>query len=194
MPWVDIPNSVFESGKPARALDMRNLRDNITAVTEGDAGAPRIKLQALEELVAGTSLRLPSSTLAGTSSASFVELVPSPSTGLPNRQTFLQQGTIRLSFNYNRSGGIGGTVEVHVLRRRGGVINTVYATVATTSSSPVAASVDLTVLPGDEFYFMGRANGGSTLANVTAIEWKVDAAVNLWPTDTNAGFIINNPL
>lgn len=40
MPWVNIPNSVFEAGKPARALDMRNLRDNFAAMQRGEAGAP----------------------------------------------------------------------------------------------------------------------------------------------------------
>lgn len=40
MTWVTIPNSVFESGKPARAIDMRNLRDNIAAAVGGHSGAP----------------------------------------------------------------------------------------------------------------------------------------------------------
>lgn len=48
MPWVVIPNSVFEAGKPARAIDMRNLRDNFAALANGDSGAPRIQLAALE--------------------------------------------------------------------------------------------------------------------------------------------------
>jgi hypothetical protein len=40
MPFIDIPNSVFEAAKPARALDMRNLRDNIGAAARGEANAP----------------------------------------------------------------------------------------------------------------------------------------------------------
>lgn len=47
MPWVNIPNSVFEAGKPARALDMRNLRDNLLALAAGDVGAPRVVSHAL---------------------------------------------------------------------------------------------------------------------------------------------------
>lgn len=47
MPWVTIPNSVFEAGKPARAIDMRNLRDNFAAMAEGAPGAPRIQDAAL---------------------------------------------------------------------------------------------------------------------------------------------------
>jgi hypothetical protein len=45
--YVNIPNSVFEAGKPARALDMRNLRDNLSAVAAGDVGAPRVLGKAL---------------------------------------------------------------------------------------------------------------------------------------------------
>lgn len=48
MPWVDIPNSVFETGKPARALDMRNLRDNFAAMAAGDSGAPRLQFAAMD--------------------------------------------------------------------------------------------------------------------------------------------------
>lgn len=58
MPWVVIPNSVFEAGKPARAIDMRNLRDNFDAMGAGDPGAPRVKFAALAgdgSLVAGTT-------------------------------------------------------------------------------------------------------------------------------------------
>ena len=56
MPWVDIPNSVFESGKPARALDMRNLRDNIAAFAAGASGAPRILPAAMQAIAAGEVL------------------------------------------------------------------------------------------------------------------------------------------
>lgn len=47
MTWVVIPNSVFEAGKPARAIDMRNLRDNIAAAMNGDSGAPRAQFAAM---------------------------------------------------------------------------------------------------------------------------------------------------
>lgn len=43
MPWVTIADSLFESGKPARAIDMRNLRDNLAAMAAGDTGAPRFR-------------------------------------------------------------------------------------------------------------------------------------------------------
>ena len=48
MAYVNIPNSVFGAGKAARALDMRNLRDNLPAMAAGDAGAPKIQGKALD--------------------------------------------------------------------------------------------------------------------------------------------------
>lgn len=56
MPWVDIPNTVFEAGKPARAIDMRNLRDNIAAFAAGESGAPRILPAAMQNVAAGDVL------------------------------------------------------------------------------------------------------------------------------------------
>ena len=53
MAYVNIPNSVFEAGKPARALDMRNLRDNLPAMAAGDAGAPRVLGKALGGIYLG---------------------------------------------------------------------------------------------------------------------------------------------
>lgn len=53
MPWVDIPNSVFEAGKPARAIDMRNLRDNIAAMASAASGAPKVRGRALKDTFEG---------------------------------------------------------------------------------------------------------------------------------------------
>lgn len=38
--YAAISNAVFDVGKPARALDMRQLRDNMLAVLENDASVP----------------------------------------------------------------------------------------------------------------------------------------------------------
>ena len=40
--YTTIPDAVFTSDKPARAVDMRALRDNIAAMAEGASGAPPI--------------------------------------------------------------------------------------------------------------------------------------------------------
>lgn len=41
--WTDIPDSVFQLGKPGRATDMRALRDNVPAVAGAAPGAPLLK-------------------------------------------------------------------------------------------------------------------------------------------------------
>lgn len=51
MPWTTITDAVLQVGAPIRALTLRLLRDNITAVANGDAGAPRVQNAALPDLV-----------------------------------------------------------------------------------------------------------------------------------------------
>ncbi len=55
MAWSVIADSVLQVGRPIRALTMRLLRDNITALANGDAGAPRIQRNALQPLAIDTA-------------------------------------------------------------------------------------------------------------------------------------------
>lgn len=48
MAWSTITDTVLQVGKPIRALTLRLLRDNITALANGDSGAPRIKNAAYD--------------------------------------------------------------------------------------------------------------------------------------------------
>ena len=47
MAWTVLSDATLEVGKALRALTMRNLRDNITALANGDAGAPQIQTAAI---------------------------------------------------------------------------------------------------------------------------------------------------
>ena len=47
MAWTVLSDATLEVGKALRALTMRNLRDNITAVANGDAGAPQVQTAAI---------------------------------------------------------------------------------------------------------------------------------------------------
>lgn len=47
MAWTNIPNANLDVGAPLRSVDILALRDNITALANGDTGAPPIKAQAL---------------------------------------------------------------------------------------------------------------------------------------------------
>lgn len=51
MAWSVIADSVLQVGRPIRALTMRLLRDNLTALANGDSGAPRIQNAALADFV-----------------------------------------------------------------------------------------------------------------------------------------------
>jgi len=46
MAWTNIPNANLDVGAPLRSVDILALRDNITALANGDTGAPPIKAAA----------------------------------------------------------------------------------------------------------------------------------------------------
>ena len=46
--WTTITDAILEPGKPIRSVDGLALRDNVTALAEGAAGAPRIENAALD--------------------------------------------------------------------------------------------------------------------------------------------------
>jgi hypothetical protein len=46
MAWTTIPNANLDVGAPIRSVDILAIRDNITALANGDTGAPPIKAAA----------------------------------------------------------------------------------------------------------------------------------------------------
>jgi hypothetical protein len=48
MAWTNIANANLQVGAPLRSVDILALRDNVSAVPNGDSGAPRIKAAALD--------------------------------------------------------------------------------------------------------------------------------------------------
>ena len=55
MAWTVITDATLEVGKALRALTMRNLRDNIAAVANGDTGAPKVQTLAIQDLAVTTA-------------------------------------------------------------------------------------------------------------------------------------------
>ena len=47
MAWTNVANANLAVGAPVRSVDLLAIRDNISAVPNGDTGAPRIKAEAL---------------------------------------------------------------------------------------------------------------------------------------------------
>ena len=52
--WTTITDTALEPGKPIRSVDGLALRDNVTALAEGAAGAPRIENAAFDAAVLGS--------------------------------------------------------------------------------------------------------------------------------------------
>jgi len=146
MTWTNIPDTNIEPGKPVRSIDMIAMRDNIPALANGDAGAPRIKTVALEPPVAGDlyviARLLPNLDLivfgldAGTySNQTIVNGRFEDSYGF----TTLVSGTIRVSFDHR---GINAKCR---LLKNGSVI----ATYDINTASWVSRSIDISVSVGD---------------------------------------------
>jgi hypothetical protein len=47
MAWTNIANANLDIGAPIRSVDILALRDNVSAVPNGDTGAPRVRAEAL---------------------------------------------------------------------------------------------------------------------------------------------------
>lgn len=138
--YTYVPNGNLESGKPARATDIRSIRDMAPAIAEGADGAPRIQLGALERLTPGDEIRAIRAGEHTGSSATY---------GVETSFRLMQKGTVRFKFGHRKQSG-GGSVGVssQVFRIRDGVRTALY-TVSNTTTSWVDRSVDVSVMPGD---------------------------------------------
>lgn len=47
--WTSVPNTSLDVGKAARSVDIKAIRDNITALAEGASGAPKLETAAIED-------------------------------------------------------------------------------------------------------------------------------------------------
>ena len=181
MPWVDIPNSVFEAGKPARAIDMRNLRDNTIAIAEGAPSAPRLLLRALERLTPGTSIRLRADTMLSVTGSTFVTV--------PNfAPDFIQAGTVRIAFEHRVN--VNNTSEVRISRVRAGT-SSVLTVISQGGTVFVAKTYDLGVQPGDLVSLQHR-NTSSSISEIRNVRLQVDDGVFFWPV-SNFGYVEGNP-
>lgn len=174
MTWVTIPNSVFEAGKPARALDMRNLRDNIASALAGEANAPRLYLPALERLAVGSTIHLRADAMQSAPGITWVTI-----TGFT--LDFVQAGTIRVVFQHRRIAN--GASEVRLLRRRAGA-SSVSSSASNSTSTFADGSIDLTVQPGDRITLQHRNNPGSSGSEVQNARLTLDPACYLWPVSS----------
>lgn len=155
--YTTIPDTAFASDKPARAVDMRALRDNIPAQAEGAAGAPRTATIALAD-------DAPISRLSASFSSS-----PQAVTGLNNYGRI--RGMIR-----TQSGSISSTTLQFALSADGGSTWTGYANVQSmpvNGSSFLSFTVSLVTGVYHAFGNSGSENGTLSGGPFNAIRFRM---------------------
>ncbi len=141
--WTNLPNAAVGVGGLPSGTTVTALRDNPIAISEGAAGAPRLRVGALQRLSPGAQVRARrDAEMTATDGISFA---------------FLQSGMVRVTFEHRDNATFPGSASV--VRRRNGV-ETVLATWANTNSY-VARTLDASVLPGD-FLQVRNYGGGAT--------------------------------
>jgi len=166
--WTTLLNAIFLVGKPITSASGLALRDNPISIAEGAPGAPRIHIGALQRLVAGNQVRSRLDTIRSASSGSNTVVV---STSF----SFLQSGSIRLTFEHSSTGG-----STEVVRLRGGAL-----TVLSSFGNPgtlTARTLDVPVLPGDTVSVNtpGPLSGGTGSASQRNVRWMTNGQ-DLYP-------------
>lgn len=167
--WTNIVDSQLEPDAPLTSDLAFAWRDNLLAAMQGAAGAERLRIGALERLVAGDQIR---SRRDGEVSAS----VPTTITSLTF--AFLQAGSVRCRWEHRCSGNpANGTTSL--LRVRNGSTTTIAS--FSNGTSYVGRTADADVLPGDEIRFTNNTPVGSGVGPYLRNCRLSTAGGNLWP-------------
>ena len=145
--FTAIADANLDPDSPARSIDALALRDNAIAVAEMDITAPR------PVCAAGTTTcwKLPLQSVVPVSSYELTGVFDSPSSSIGAR--VFATGTIRMELEHYID--VSGTSFVRVLKNEALVQEW-----STTSSTPVARSVDFSVVFGDTVQFQAYYTGG----------------------------------
>jgi hypothetical protein len=133
MAWTTIPNSDIDQDSPITQTLMTALRDNPIAIANGDAGAPRLQLPALQEVAAGDETRIERLNANVNNSSAFIAA---------QQYSVIQSGTIRVTLRHRTAGA--GNSEARVQRN-----GTTITTWSTSSTSFQSRSIDFSISPGD---------------------------------------------
>lgn len=135
--WTTVPDTNLEPGDPIRSIDIIAINNHAAAMAGGATGSPEIKIMALETITAGATIRSRNDTeVSGT-----VIVVA-------HEFNFSQIGTVRVTAEHKTQSG--GTPSVLTFYRTRNGTRTSMATWSTTSTTYVARSSDIDVLPGDK--------------------------------------------
>lgn len=179
--YTNISNALVAVGAKPFATTIQALRDNPIAIAEGEPGAPRLLLSALERLTPGTSIRMRADTVHSVSGTNFVTV--------PNFDlAFIQAGTVRIAFEHRVN--INNISEVRIYLRRAGT-SSVLTTISQGGSTFVQKTYDLNVQPGD-LVFLQHRNTSSSVSEIRNVRLQVDDGVFFWPV-SNFGQVEGNP-
>lgn len=158
--YTAITDAEIDQDSPITQTLMTKYRDNLTAVIEGDASAPKVRTAALQAPAAGTSyliMRLQEAEV-GTGAT----LTSYPTVGLHNRYSANQHLGVTCL--------VAGTITAY-LQHRGITFATSYVRVlkngsvvtewSTSSSTYQTRSVNISVAVGDTIIFQNRNASGS---------------------------------
>lgn len=184
MTYRKIASTETDPLAPLVSALFKALDGNVDGAFSGDANAPRLRLPALERLVAGTSIRIRAD--ANTS-------IAGAATTFGNVLTakFLQPGTVRFAWEHRVIANQ--QVETRILRTRAAVNTVIGSVQTTTSTSFQTCTADVDVQPGDIFAVQSRMNTSSSGGEIRNKRLQVDAATYLWPVEDMFGVIEGNP-
>ncbi|SEB79837.1 hypothetical protein [Rhodobacter sp. 24-YEA-8] len=147
--WTNLLNSIFETGKPIRAVDGRALRDNPIAIAEGAPDAPGLQHRALAIVAAGDIAKLQRLPIVA-SGEGFVDVV---SAVLLNSGTLRARGTFWVGSQYEGA-------RARFFRRRNGV-ETMVADLAGITNAGIVLTADIPFQPLDRITMrVGRVGTG----------------------------------
>jgi hypothetical protein len=164
--WTELDTNTLLPGEPLTSAKALAFFENPKAIAEGADDAPRNQLKSLPRLVAGSSVR-----------STRTRTVPTGTTEVILNHGIIQIGTIRASMTGS------GAVLLTISRMRNGT----SVTLAQTSAASI--TVDVSVIPGDELIFSGRASASS---NTTISATLAVASGDLWPSITGGKLEGNN--
>ena len=166
MTWTVVSDAALAVNKPARSADIKAIRDNITALANGDAGAPQIQISAL---VTGT---LPTTSLEAPTAGSTYNLKTVGGTVVLTTTTPQSEAVPIGSATILIAGSVRATGTISALLTTGSIRvykNGALLTTWTTSSG--TSTLDITVAVGDVISF--DFYGGSASYDAVASDVKI---------------------
>lgn len=168
--WTTVPDTNLEPGDPIRSIDIIGINNHAAAMAGGAAGAPEIKLMAIETLSSGTVIR--------SRRDSEVSYEAGDEQRIVHEFSFSQIGTVNVYAEHKVTGSIGDSI-LYVYRTRNGT-QTLITSWTTASSSYVARNIDVSVLPGDNVQIVSSEGGVLTRPYVRNARFRTNGE-NLWP-------------